>query len=439
MLAVELVFVSLVPFVLADYTRSSSLAYEILATVAVWAVFFWLFALAFVRRRMSMLRLALTFAYVAAALGYLLLQLYASAPDFYGGSTVRTAHAVPWLPATALAGALVGLVTVVLIRPADLLRWTPTGTAWDVYRPQLTAATAEPAAPPSFRLVHDEADAPAAEQLRRDLIDAGATERADGEATAVLLLTNRTRPEWLDAQSQLREGELLTVVVTGVRVLPSLDWLWRRQVTDFRRWTRERSTRALVPEAFARLRPPRAVRTAHRVLCAFGALAFAAGGTIAGAKGASTYAVVVGYTSAVLGAACALAAHLLLRRSPSLALVLRTAPVVALATVAAGFLALQQVDVAAARLAVAAAFLVAAPLWLRFRAGSLRFWIPTSDPLPAGLTKAAPVWLDRRAESLRFSFPAGVTRPDTLEPGRSWSTFLWFFGFAVVWLAICGG
>ncbi len=407
-LAAALGFVSLVPFVLADY-GGSSLAYAIVATAGVWAVFFWLFPLAFARRRMSMLRLALTFAYVAAALAYLLLQLYASAPDLYGGATVRTARAVPWLPAAALAAALAGLATVLVVRPADLLRWTPTGGAWDVYRPQLTAtAAAGHRTPAAFRLVHDDADAAAAERLRSDLLRSGATE--GDAATPVLLLTNRTRPDWLDDRAELREGELRTVVATGVRVLPSLEWLWRRQVTDFRRWTPERATRPLVPEAFARLRPPPAVRTAHRVLCAFGALAFAAGGTIANAEGASSYAVAVGYAAAAAGTACALAAHLLFRRSPLLALAGRAAPAVALVTVAAGVLALQQSGAGAARLAAPAAFLAAAPLWLALRRGALRFWIPAPD-----------------------------RGKETLEPGRSWSTLLWFSGFAAAWMGILGG
>jgi hypothetical protein len=437
-LTAALGLVSLAPFVLADYDATSSLAYQLLTVVVFWALFFRLFVVAFARRRMSMLRLALTFGYVAAALGYLLLQLYASAPAFYGDATVRTARAAPWLPAATLVVSLAALAAVLLVRPRDLLRWTPTGHAWDVYRPPL-AAPASPETPLRFRLVHDEADAPAADRLRRELRGAGAVESDDGHATAVLLLTNRTRPDWLDAQSGLRDGGLLTVVGTGVRTLPSLDWLWKRQVLDFRRWTAEPPTHALVPEAFATRRPPTAVRSAHRVLCAFGALAFAAGGAIADVEGASAYAVAVGYTAAILGAACALAAHLLVRRSTSLALLARVAPFLAAATVAAGFLALQQVDAAAARLAAPAAFLVAAPLWLALRTRALRFWLPVPEALPDGLRQAAPAWLGERVDALGSRFGSGERVPETLEPGRSWSTLLWFFGFAVVWLGVLGG
>ena len=274
-LAAELCFVSLVPFVLADYS-GSSLAYAIVATAGCLGGL--LLALrARVRAPADVdARLALTFGYIAAALGYLLLQLYSSAPDFYGGSTVRTARAVPWLPATALVAALTGLATVVLVRPADLLRWTPTGAAWDVYRPRLTAtAAAEPDTPPSFV--------------------AGSSRLTDAVG----------RGRW----------------PSGVRV---------------------RRTPALPP-------------------------------------------------------------------SPLLALAVRAAPLVGLATVVAGLLALQQVDAGTARLAAPAAFLVAAPVWLGLRGGSLRFRIPPSD-----------------------------RRTETLEPPRSRSTALWFFSFAVAWIGLLG-
>ena len=306
-----------------------------------------------------------------------------------------------------------------------------------MYRPRLPHPAA-PETPLRFRLVHDDADAPAAEQLRGELVAGGGAEADDRRGTPVLLLTNRTRPDWLERQADLRDDELLTIVGTAVRTLPSLDWLWKRQVVDFRRWTAEPPRHTLVPEAFARRRPPPAVRNAHRVLCAFGALAFAAGGTIADVEGASAYTVVVGYAAAILGGASALAAHLLVRRSPSLALVVRAAPAVALATVAAGLLALQQVDEASARLGVPAAFLVAAPVWLALRSGRLRFWFPAPGPLPTGLRRAVPEWLGRRVDALAARFTGDATS-DTLEPGRSWSTLLWFFGFAVVWLAVLGG
>ena len=186
------------------------------------------------------------------------------------------------------------------MRARDLLRWTPTGHAWDVYRPRLPHPAA-PETPLRFRLVHDDADAPTAEQLRGELIAGGGAEADDRRGTPVVLLTNRSRPDWLERQADLRDDELLTIVGTAVRTLPSLDWLWKRQVVDFRRWTAKPPRHTLVPEAFARRRPPPAVRNAHRVLCAFGALAFATGGTIADVEGASAYAVVVGYAAAILG------------------------------------------------------------------------------------------------------------------------------------------
>ena len=196
----------------------------------------------------------------------------------------------------------------------------------------------------------------------------------------MLLLTNRTRTAWLDAQvRRFATASPPTVVGTAIRVPAALDWLWRRQVTDFRRWTMERPAHLLVPQAFTRLRPPPEVRAVHRVLCAAGAALFVAGGSVTDAVDHSPYAGVVGYAAYLSSLVWAVAAHLLLRRSPSLTRLPPYAPVAAAITVGAGLLALQQLvplGHATARVAVPALFLVAAPLWLRHARGALVLLAP---------------------------------------------------------------
>ena len=95
------------------------------------------------------------------------------------------------------------LAIVILLRPEDLLRWCPTGKAWDSYRrgrvmkiPDLPTRFADLG---RFQLLHDAEDAPAAARLRADLIRAGATESAS-DATRVILLTNRTTTAWLSGR-----------------------------------------------------------------------------------------------------------------------------------------------------------------------------------------------------------------------------------------------
>ena len=272
-------------------------------------------------RRMSMLRLALTFAYFAGAMGYLVVQQHGAGPDVYADATIRTARDLPWLAPAAVGVALAGLATVCSCdratcsagrRPAVPGTSTARGSTRrpTTLRQLGSAFTTIPPTPP--RPSGSAATCSAA----------GAVEDDGDGGTAVLLLTNRTRTAWLDAQTGLRDADRRTVVGAGIRAPASLEWLWRRQFTDFRRWRPERSARVLVPEAFATLRPPPEVRNAHRVLCAAAALLFVAGGSASQTAGASGYAKLVGYAAYFASVAWALGAHLLVRRSPSLALAL---------------------------------------------------------------------------------------------------------------------
>jgi hypothetical protein len=107
-----------------------------------------------------------------------------------------------------------------------------------------------------FQLLHDAEDAPAAAQLRSDLIGLGASE-SPAESTRVILLTNRSTAEWLSGQAALLEKGAVTVIGSAIGLPASLHWLWRRQWIDLRRWdaTRRRKNPVpAVPEGMTRFR-----------------------------------------------------------------------------------------------------------------------------------------------------------------------------------------
>ena len=78
-------------------------------------------------------------------------------------------------------------------------------------------------------------------ELRADLILAGATE-APSDGKCVILLTNRSTTAWLSQQAELLEKGVVTVIGSAIGLPKSLQWLWRRQWIDLRRWdaTRKR-------------------------------------------------------------------------------------------------------------------------------------------------------------------------------------------------------
>ena len=158
---------------------------------------------------------------------------------------------IPTFVLTCIIGiGCVALAIVILLRPADLLRWCPTGKAWDSYRrgrviriPDLPTRFAELR---RFQLLYDVEDTPAAARFRAELIRAGTVE-VSSDATSVALLTNRTTTAWLNQHAELLQKGVVTVIGSAIGLPPSLHWLWRRQWIDLRRWDATRRRKNPVP------------------------------------------------------------------------------------------------------------------------------------------------------------------------------------------------
>ena len=93
----------------------------------------------------------------------------------------------------------------------------------------------------------------------------------------MLVLSNRTHLAWLNAlEMELREKDLMTVVVTAIGLSPTLGWLWKRQWIDFRRGTSADASKRQpvlpVPEALDRARLPLRPALGHHLLCSMAGL-----------------------------------------------------------------------------------------------------------------------------------------------------------------------
>ncbi len=242
-------------------------------------LFAWHGGLAFLWRRMGLTRLTLTLLLFTGVFSLYLIGRTGWVPAITALTSGIHYDAIPSSILASIVGvgwAAVAIVT--LLRPEDLLRWCPTGKAWDAYRrgrvmqiPDLPTRFAELG---RFQLLHDAEDAPAAAQLRSDLIGLGASE-SPAEGTRVILLTNRSTTEWLSGQAALLEKGAVTVIGSAIGLPASLHWLWRRQWSDLRRWdaTRRRKNPVpAVPEGMTRLRLPGIVNLNEHLLCAMAGL-----------------------------------------------------------------------------------------------------------------------------------------------------------------------
>jgi hypothetical protein len=205
----------------------------------------------------------------------------------------------PTIPETAgrleafpLVFALVGglplatLVSFVVFHPEDLLRWTPTGKAWDWYRRACSGGVSLGSDYQLFteglwadvNVAHDPVDESAAQKLREIATNASTT-GTNRERVPVLLLTNRTRRSWLEAYCRRLPDHLLIVVGTTIqnKLIRRGSALAGKHWVDFRRWTLPRTgdgskiVLPLVPEALNNAQYPLVVEAAHHLLCAFGA------------------------------------------------------------------------------------------------------------------------------------------------------------------------
>ena len=235
---------------------------------------FWHSCIALLRRRIGMTRLAVSLTLFTGLFSFYLLGRTGWIPAV----TVQTNAVHSIIPISVLTCIIgigcVALAIVILLRPEDLLRWCPTGKAWDSYRrgrviriPDLPTRFAELR---HFQLLYDVEDAPAAARLRAELIRAGSVE-GSSDVTSVVLLTNRTTTAWLSQYAELLQKGVVTVIGSAIGLPPSLHWLWRRQWMDLRRWdaTRQRKNPVpAVPEGMTRLRIPAVVRLNEHLLCA---------------------------------------------------------------------------------------------------------------------------------------------------------------------------
>ena len=394
----------------------------------------WFLCITFLRRQMGMTRLAVCLVVLTGvfATPLLLFGMLGETSAFgYQESIIRMARDHWRLGLVLAAIPLAGLAVLVLFRPGDLLRWTPTGTAWPVYRIGHVADAVFARADLGtqftrirrFFILHDPVDTPMAHRLRQQLGAQGATEVAAGgdDATTVLLLTGRSRMEWLGREIERLPQTMLTVVGSAIRLPDNLERLWRRQWIDFRGWDMRRGDRekALpqVPEAVTQPRFPAVVNRVHQLICALGALLLALGGKVDEhpAPGDDPSVALV---AAALGAIWwGLVARRLLRRSRPEPTFARDC-VIGWGATAVGFglcaytMATQQGAIV--RVALVFAFLVASYVWLSRQRSDLAFWFPQE--------------------------PIGREKPEqSLAPGRNWRTLGMFTAYLFVWFLVLGG
>jgi len=394
----------------------------------------WFFCVAFIRRRMGMTRLGLCLLCLAIVFALPMLRYFFPGLSFLSTDDAASGFSDHWRLTVALAAVpMAGLVILVLLRPEDLLRWTPTGKVWAKYRIGHVASAAFARAEiasqfrqvTTFALAHDPVDAPMAQRLREQLLALGGSEAAaPGEKlTPVLLLSNRTQRAWIDAKTEQVRAEGITVVGTGIDLTHDLDWLWRRQWIDFRGWDIRKGDRALalpqVPDAVTQTRLPGTVARVRHVLCAIAALVFALGGAVSPEEQQQADLSINEWLAYVTFAAAvwwALIAHRLVKRSRTAPLLRRDCLIGCIVTaivVAPDFYALGSDKLAVSRMVIAAVFLAAAWIWLAWQQASVAFWLPQEN-----LTRAA--------------------KRSILGTYRDWSTLIWLAAYAMLWMSILG-
>jgi hypothetical protein len=294
----------------------------------------WLMSFSFLQRKMGMTRLATSLVLLAVFLAvplaeYVYYGAAGLAEEAKGIAQAITHHPVSMVFVVALP--LIGLLLIVLVRPYDLLRWTPTGKAWHWYRRQCVARVfakdsliAAPQPRPFF-VMHDVADNSAGDFIRQKLTEVGWTQSAEsGGATSVLLLTNRTTRNWLLQQQSQLTSDVLIIVATTICLPAQLDWLWKREWADLRGWKMERLHRPAalpqVPEGVTTLHFPGVVKFANHLVCCLAGLAFtltivAAPGVFDSQKNSASTQTAIADAGLVVTIACFETARRLLRRT----------------------------------------------------------------------------------------------------------------------------
>ncbi len=278
--------------------------------------FVWHTSIAYVRRRMGMTRLAVILGYFVFVYGYPVLQHFKAleVPAIFPDATMNVMGTVWPIAATFSLTSVVLLCVLTLWRPADLYRWSPTGKAWNTYRTNLVV-TSEHEGLNSlgtvgrFQILNDPIDEPFARRIQQELTARGGqrVDAADKSTRIVLVLSNRTHLAWLAAlETELRDKDLVTVVVTAIGISPTLGWLWKRQWIDFRRWASADDSKQQsplpVPEALDRARLPLRPALAHHLLCSMAGLGLVGANIVADAQQSDidTLGLLTGISTALL-------------------------------------------------------------------------------------------------------------------------------------------
>ena len=416
---------------LADSGENTSLTITILNLAIVFGVvglFAWHTSIAYLRRRMGMTRLAVILGYFFFFYGYLVLQHFKvpDVPAFFPEAVMHVAETI-W-PVALTLSLISGLWLCILTfwRPPDLCRWSPTGKVWNTYRTKLVV-TSEHQGLNSlgtvgrFQILNDPVDEPFAQRVRQELTARGGkkVDAADASTRSVLVLSNRTHLAWLAAlENELRDKDLVTVVVTAIGISPTLSWLWKRQWIDFRRCASaadsKRQSPLPVPEALDRPRLPLRPALAHHLLCSMAGL---------GLVGANIVAEAQQSDMDILGFFTGISTYLVLwlawrfagRRVSQSHFNSWVAVIWSALTLLcfAQFIRYFEIKGFSPRIIPAAIFLAAAPfVAVRWRPG-VAFWFPVAS-------------LERGE------------RKQLLTPSRSWWTLLLSFIYGGVWMWLLG-
>jgi hypothetical protein len=414
---------------LADWGEITSLTiFEVVILFGAVGIFIWHTSIAYLRRRMGMTRLAVILGNFVFVYGYPVLQHFKAldVPAIFPDATMNVMGTVWPIAATFSLTSVVWLCVLTFWRPADLYRWSPTGKAWDTYRAKLLV-TSEHEGLNSlgtvgrFQILNDPIDEPFAQRIQRELTARGEQKvgAADESTRIVLVLSNRTHLAWLAAlETELRDKDLITVVVTAIGISPTLSWLWKRQWIDFRRWASADDSKQQsplpVPEALDWARLPLRPALAHHLLCSMAGLGLVAANIVADAQqnDIDTLGLLTGISTALL---LWLAWRFAGRRVSQprfntwAAVVWSTFTLLCFAQFARYF----EIKGFSLRIIPVAIFLVAAPfVAARWRSG-LAFWFPVTSL--------------RRGE-----------RKELLTPSRSWWSLLLSFLYGGGWMWLLG-
>jgi hypothetical protein len=391
-------------------------------------LFIWHTSIAYLRRRMGMTRLAVILGYFVFAYGYAALQHF-KAPDvpaIFPDATMQVMGTVWPIAVTFSITSVVWLCVLIFWRPADLYRWSPTGKAWNTYRTKLLVTTEHEALNSlgtvgRFQILNDPVDEPFAQSIQQELTARGGqkVDAADESTRIVLVLSNRTHLAWLAAlETELRDKDLVTVVVTAIGISPTLSWLWKRQWIDFRRWTSADDSKQQsplpVPEALDQARLPLRPALAHHLLCSMAGLGLVGANIVADAQQSDidTLGLFTGISTALL---LWLAWRFAGRRVSQSNFNNWVAVVWSALTLLcfAQFIRYFAIKGFSPRIIPAAIFLAVAPfVAIRWRS-SLGFWFPVASL--------------GRSE-----------RKQLLTPSRSWWTLLLFFLYGGGWMWLLG-